>query len=331
MKINKQQQASKKTRTTKDEINESKQILLNKHLSNDQKQIRKFNAIKNRLNFRRDTSDDCISSNYPNSSYSTFRDMTNSSISSILAESGCNINENNSIEPSSSFEYDQSDDYPQRQPLNRWENYHNLNLQNTIIGKFVPSDGGESDQSIIYKINNSIYNFDLDSLSESDPSTVKSYSPKSDLLSTPEIINDKTNINNNKNNNNQKMLNPNSKNVFLPIARPTHKYCASYDEGSNNLLTAMKMQSHANSGYTNEHLARAMIFGSVIDGLKKPGHHIGPVRNPQCKCDHCRRWMAERDDVRGRALSVGDEPITQTRLGLWLRRFNNNNHNNNCS
>ncbi|XP_018336025.1 uncharacterized protein LOC108744656 [Agrilus planipennis] len=49
----------------------------------------------------------------------------------------------------------------------------------------------------------------------------------------------------------------------------------------------------------------AKRFGSVVDAFKKPGHHIGPAKNPHCSCDHCKRFF-ESLGTRGRAMSTGD-------------------------
>lgn len=49
----------------------------------------------------------------------------------------------------------------------------------------------------------------------------------------------------------------------------------------------------------------ARRFGPVIDAFKKPGHHIGPVKNPHCSCAHCRHHF-ETLGCRNRTASVGD-------------------------
>ncbi|XP_050515219.1 vitellogenin-1 [Diabrotica virgifera virgifera] len=53
----------------------------------------------------------------------------------------------------------------------------------------------------------------------------------------------------------------------------------------------------------------ARRFGPVITVFKKPGHHIGPAKNPSCTCDHCRRYF-ENFGFRNRTCSVGDTPTT---------------------
>ncbi|RZC39389.1 HR1 domain containing protein [Asbolus verrucosus] len=58
--------------------------------------------------------------------------------------------------------------------------------------------------------------------------------------------------------------------------------------------------------YTNQR-AIAKKFGSIVPVVRKPGHHIGPVKNPDCLCDHCQRHFAN-SSYRGRTRSMGDPP-----------------------
>ncbi|XP_056636171.1 uncharacterized protein LOC130444870 [Diorhabda sublineata] len=53
----------------------------------------------------------------------------------------------------------------------------------------------------------------------------------------------------------------------------------------------------------------AKKFGSVVTVFKKPGHHIGPAKNPNCSCEHCRRYF-ENSNFRNRTCSLGDTPST---------------------
>ncbi|XP_067631284.1 serine-rich adhesin for platelets [Eurosta solidaginis] len=62
-------------------------------------------------------------------------------------------------------------------------------------------------------------------------------------------------------------------------------------------------------GYTQEHLLKAKKFGAVVVAARKPGHHVGPTKNPNCSCESCQRWRAERFQVRSRAFSLGERPI----------------------
>lgn len=51
----------------------------------------------------------------------------------------------------------------------------------------------------------------------------------------------------------------------------------------------------------------AKKFGPIVDVFKKPGHHIGPVKNPDCLCAHCQGYFS-RIGYRNRARSVGESP-----------------------
>lgn len=62
----------------------------------------------------------------------------------------------------------------------------------------------------------------------------------------------------------------------------------------------------------------AKRFGPVINVFKKPGHHIGPAKNPHCVCDHCRRHF-ETLSYRNRTSSMTDAP-DNTERGKLIRR-----------
>lgn len=53
-----------------------------------------------------------------------------------------------------------------------------------------------------------------------------------------------------------------------------------------------------NHGEKTDHIIKASVFGRVVAAFKKPGHHIGPAKNPSCSCDHCRRYFEERSKDR---------------------------------
>lgn len=57
-----------------------------------------------------------------------------------------------------------------------------------------------------------------------------------------------------------------------------------------------------------ECFAKAQLFGPIVGTLRKPGHHVGPAKNPDCTCKSC-RWYYEENKGRGRARSVGDIPV----------------------
>uniref|UniRef100_A0A1I8NQN1 Uncharacterized protein n=1 Tax=Stomoxys calcitrans TaxID=35570 RepID=A0A1I8NQN1_STOCA len=62
------------------------------------------------------------------------------------------------------------------------------------------------------------------------------------------------------------------------------------------------------AGYSSEYLDKASKFGKVVPA-RKPGHHVGPTKNPNCSCESCQRWLAERFQVRGRAFSLGESAM----------------------
>lgn len=80
-----------------------------------------------------------------------------------------------------------------------------------------------------------------------------------------------------------------------------------------------KSSSLKSGSYSKEHLTLARRFGSVIKTMRKPGHHVGPVRNPACLCETCKRWVLDKDQVQGRdrAFSFGDTPIMKSTF--WRR------------
>ncbi|XP_012285051.1 uncharacterized protein LOC105702227 [Orussus abietinus] len=57
-------------------------------------------------------------------------------------------------------------------------------------------------------------------------------------------------------------------------------------------------------GERTDHIVKASIFGTVVGAFRKPGHHIGPSKNPSCSCEHCRRYF-EEITPRGRSSSLG--------------------------
>lgn len=61
-------------------------------------------------------------------------------------------------------------------------------------------------------------------------------------------------------------------------------------------------------GYSSEYLDKAKMFGKVV-AARKPGHHVGPTKNPNCSCESCQRWLAERFQIRSRVFSIGEMPV----------------------
>ena len=71
--------------------------------------------------------------------------------------------------------------------------------------------------------------------------------------------------------------------------------------------TPSKLQSRMTSPFTTpqgertDHILKASIFGRVVSTFRKPGHHVGPAKNPACSCEHCRRHFEE---IRTRSRSL---------------------------
>ncbi|KAG5679043.1 hypothetical protein PVAND_008643 [Polypedilum vanderplanki] len=275
----------------KEEVNESKQMLFKKYLG-DQRQIQKFNELKSLMHFRRQPSDDAISSNYPNSSYSTVRDFTSSSLTSAAANSPsivtfdeCDwkdldnaIHTGNFLTPAESIHnVDKNDELMKMKDFKRlWsEPGSELLNQRKLMENFSLPSGNFSESDNSFRCQNS------GNISDSSPSTVISYSHKK-AISEAKII---------------KEVTPERKS----IEASTHS------------------SSLKSGNYSKDHLQLAQKFGSVIKSMRKPGHHVGPVRNPSCLCETCKRWVLERDQVQGRerAYSFGETPITRTTF--WKR------------
>jgi hypothetical protein len=282
----------------KEEVNESKQMLFKKYLG-DQRQIRKFNEMRSLMTFRRDISDDAISSNYANSCYSTVRDITTSSIGSGVPTSPHSfedteaswkdldgaIKAGNFITPVGSFhEWDKNDEMAKMRQFERLWNRdadpeRDLLSQHKLMENFMFVNRNRGDSENSGNISESDHAFQMGNISDSSPPTVVSFSNRRKKRESPE----------------------------------------------KKVEEIRSMSSSVRSGtYSKDHLALSKRFGSVIKTMRKPGHHIGPVRNPSCLCETCKRWILERDhgQSRERAFSFGDTPIMKS--SFWKR--NNRNY-----
>ncbi|XP_067001339.2 uncharacterized protein [Anabrus simplex] len=61
-------------------------------------------------------------------------------------------------------------------------------------------------------------------------------------------------------------------------------------------------------GRRTDQLLKAQKFGTIVGAFRKPGHHVGPSKNPDCTCVHCREYY-QGSAHRGRARSVGEMPL----------------------
>lgn len=243
-------------------------MLFQKYLG-DQRQVQKFNDLRSLL--RHDISDDTISSNYPNSSYSTVRDLTRSSIANS---------------PSTVFE---DSTFLTEVLANLPDNFLKLERNEIKMKNFESFWGQEVPPRDLYSQNKLMQNFSF-------------FNDNSENLSDSHRSNDLGNIS--------------DSNPPTVISFKNKEVGA---ESSNLKDTSPSQSTKKKETYSKDHLEIAQKFGSVMRSMRKPGHHVGPVKNPTCLCETCKRWMLERDKVqtRDRAFSFGDTPITKT--SFWRR------------
>lgn len=234
-----------------DEITESKQMLFDKHMDYVGDDHAHRAKSKQRFNVCHDQSDDCISSTYPNSSRSTVRDLTCSSISSTMARSMsfvCEPQRDDALAVWPDVD-DESSQYAH--PFDRQHDdiAGRLARAATIHGRPTSATPRHAYQAA--------------------PVRAGRFMPRNhfDVLA--------------------KFQRGKSVESSEPLGRDT------VDEADGLM-----------PGYAREHLARAEKFGSVIKVCRMPGHHVGPTKNPDCACTHCRRWFDERRHLRERALSM---------------------------
>lgn len=279
------------TSKKRNELKESKKILFSKYMVDHRKQM--TNSM-NRGKF--EMSDDAISS-YPNSSYSTVRDITGSSISSAMASGSHAYDESQQVSPvkeknllyppedylvtSDSFEYENHDDrYRITEMSSKWMGGRPQGPANQIY-----------------------HNRSISQQREVDLQNLNRYPLNLNASSYPVY----------------QSLNENIENVTdsnTPVFRPQKHLYSLYEQQTSSSNSSTLLSNR--SGYTREHLLRAKKFGAVVGALRKPGHHVGPAKNPDCMCEHCKRWVIEREQIRGRAFSVGDEPLITSKF--WLKR-----------
>lgn len=276
---------------SKDEVIESKQMLFEKHVGgmNDGRNLAKpsrFTNSRNRFHLHREQSDDCISSNYPNSTHSTVRDLTCSSISSVMAASSPaipddiesswketdidNSTKGSSVCPSDSFEYEnRCDRWRIRQMDEVWKDRRWKTLNSSIMHDSI-------EETVDDVLPNAIMQSELNDVFETciRPRPVYGRGKSMELCVNPHATE--------------------------KLARPVEFWSKCDLDGVKKRKSPTMIP-----GYTREHLLRAQKFGSVIEAIRKPGHHVGPAKNPDCQCEYCRRWFSQRGDhFRERASSL---------------------------
>lgn len=284
-----------------DEVTESKQMLFEKHVGglNDGRNQNfarpaRFAGTRNRYHLHREQSDDCISSNYPNSSHSTVRDLTCSSISSAMAASSSaipddfesswketdidNSTKGSSICPSDSFDYDnRSDRWRIRQmddiwkeKEKRWKLWQSSIMHDSIEEKDIADDASRDHEN---------------DKTEDKPVKAQQIDYHANSTQSRTIFG------------RGKSMEPLSKHIHDRVSRTTLF--------RQNIEFDRKKSPPLIPGYTREHLMRAQKFGPVVETIRKFGHHVGPAKNPDCQCEYCRRWFTGRgDNFRERAASL---------------------------
>lgn len=321
---------------SRDEVNESKQMLFEKHvgdISDGRNQMfskpSRFSISKNRFNLNREQSDDCISSNYPNSSHSTARDLTCSSISSVLNASSSavpddlesswketdfdNSTKASSICPSDTFDYENKCDRWRIRQMDdiwkdkekRWKTLSTSIMHDSIEEKEPIDDALQNYEFLLPEITTSfVPTKSHDYIDNPTDANVAGACDSSSIQLKPSFIRGKS--------------------MELPV-QSFHGRNVRSDQfwHRNDLENVTKRKSPILiPGYTREHLIRAQKFGTVIESIRKPGHHVGPAKNPDCKCEYCRRWFAERGDhFRERAASLDITFIGRSSNRRYTRNY----------
>ncbi|XP_043474732.1 flocculation protein FLO11 isoform X2 [Leptopilina heterotoma] len=112
--------------------------------------------------------------------------------------------------------------------------------------------------------------------------------------------------------------------VTSPISRvtsPTSRVTSPTSRVTSPFTSRVTSPFTTSYGEKTDHIIKASVFGRVVAAFKKPGHHIGPAKNPSCSCDHCRRYFDERS--RDRFRSFFD---FERRSSSQLSRLDRDNH-----
>lgn len=320
---------------SRDEVTESKQMLFEKHvgdISDGRNQMfsrptRFSNPRSHRAHLHREQSDDCISSNYPNSSRSTVRDFTCSSISSVMAASSSaapdefesswketdfeNSTKASSLCPSEHFDIDNKGERVMRSRQTddawkekRWKTLNTSIMHDSIEEKEICEPDPYSGYANVSPTN--VLSATTNAATQSRPIDIQTYQTES---SEPT----------------RQRFDGRGKSMELP-----ERTIQIRNQMRSNQLWPRPEFQHVESrkittmpaGYTRSHLMRAQKFGSVIESIRKPGHHVGPSKNPDCTCEYCRRWFAERSDhFRERASSLDITFIGRSPSLRYARNF----------
>lgn len=323
---------------SRDEVTESKQMLFEKHvgdISDGRNQMfsrpTRFANPRNRSHLHREQSDDCISSNYPNSSRSTVRDFTSSSISSVMAASSSAVPDefesswketdfDNSTKASSVCPSDHFDTENRGERLSRsrqtddaWKEKRWRTLSTSIMHDSIEEkETGDPDPCYGFA---SVLSTDILSATTN---------ANANVTSTARPIDNQT-YQTESNAQPRQRFGGRGKSMELPERsiqlrsqiRANQMWPRPEFQNVDRKITPAML-----AGYTREHLVRAQKFGSVIESIRKPGHHVGPSKNPDCTCEYCRRWFAQRGDhFRERASSLDITFIGRSPSRRYARHF----------
>lgn len=312
--------------SSKDEISESKQMLFNRHIgAQASKQQAKFTmgSNRNRFVYRRDLSDEYQSSIYPDSSRSTMFDMTCSSISSGVLASSNSVNDyldSSSWKDTDCESSNRDTDQWKSGELNeflsesrKWrspEKERRFLLQQKKMIEYMHQNERFIEERRQHLRSESVRR----STEKENRAKALSPLPTAQRVCCGKSVNEEPT--DYKQNSVQRLAVSSVQSNDSHSISERHKrvlFTPSYSPSSQTSSVQSTILDNA-----NEHWARARKFGAVVGAMRKTGHHFGPAKNPDCQCEHCRRWVAERDQFRSRTLSVGDEPYN--RSSFWLKR-----------
>ncbi|CAG0912903.1 unnamed protein product [Notodromas monacha] len=80
---------------------------------------------------------------------------------------------------------------------------------------------------------------------------------------------------------------------ILKIEKQIRDVATEDSQKKEALVTQPEVPFTEKPGEISDKFSKASRFGQVIAHVKKPGHHIGPAKNPNCSCECCVRYAQE--------------------------------------
>lgn len=373
--------------SSKEEISESKQMLFNKHLGQEDLSIeavldymKELKELSASALVHDTTSDGCdVSSNYPNSSFSTFRENTFGSFSSAMAvkeddpeqrlplpeedlesvstsmessgqEAATNTTSTNAetgikevinqtqeiIDQMATLKLSNNEEKKEepmveegehKRPVKTWGQANISNVERKFMLQqkrmqeyFKNKDTDRWQQSLSTETDMSSACYHCQDNKDGEPAPVEVTKPPTPKIRKEKSLEKLVKSDIAKDLEPKKLVIPMQEVLRRPAPRPvTAPIFKRPSFVRDKESVASSIQSHVSGVYTNEYLTRARKFGAVVGALRKPGHHIGPAKNPDCVCEHCTRWFEEKCKGRGRANSITNAPLTFE--GFRVRRL----------